>query len=162
MALSPTTPKSLKVRTLERTENNYVALLERILLKFSQEYGNILNDMVVMWNKWSLKIWPCILNRNYYASCSLNFCLITSFPSVTYLYSKLPHPPATFSCMKTTQSLISYGPSRCVVSIYYYTGPSINTTISWDSNISQYIWLHVSAYLTLSHLQANRLQNSSK
>ena len=30
---------------------------------------------------------------------------------------------------------------------YYYKSPSINTTISWNSNISQYIWLHVSAYL---------------
>ena len=45
--------------------------------------------------------------------------------------------------------------------IYYNKIPSINTTISWDSNIIQYIWLHVSAYLILRHLQANRLQNSS-
>ena len=29
----------------------------------------------------------------------------------------------------------------------YNKSPSINTTISWDSNIIQYIWLHVSAYL---------------
>jgi len=40
--------------------------------------------------------------------------------------------------------------------------PSINTTIPWESNIIQYTWLHVSAYLILSHLQANRLQNSRK
>jgi len=29
-----------------------------------------------------------------------------------------------------------------------------------NSNISQYIWLHVSAYLILSNLQANRSQSS--
>ena len=34
--------------------------------------------------------------------------------------------------------------------IYYNKRPSINTTISWDSDIIQYIWLHVSAYLILS------------
>jgi len=44
---------------------------------------------------------------------------------------------------------------------YYNKSPSINTTIYWDSNIIEYIWLHVSVYLILSHLQANRLQNSS-
>jgi len=44
--------------------------------------------------------------------------------------------------------------------IYYYIISSINTTISWNSNIGQYIWLHVSAYLILSNLQAYRIQNS--
>jgi hypothetical protein len=42
---------------------------------------------------------------------------------------------------------IYYDPSRCVVSIYYYTSPSINITMSRDIVVSQYIWLHVSAYL---------------
>ena len=31
--------------------------------------------------------------------------------------------------------------------VYYYISPSINTIVSWNSNISQYIWLHISAYL---------------
>ena len=44
--------------------------------------------------------------------------------------------------------------------IHYYISPSINTTISSNSNINQYIWLHVSAYFILSHLQAYRIQNS--
>ena len=61
-----------------------------------------------------------------------------------------------------------YVKQQCIVNLYnssklyYNKSQSINTTIPWDSNIIQYIWLHVSAYLILSHLQANRLQNSRK
>ena len=45
------------------------------------------------------------------------------------------------------EHLTSYSPSifqnRMLNWIYYNKSPSINTTISWDSNIIQYIWLHV-------------------
>ena len=60
-----------------------------------------------------------------------------------------------FLCFDSWQHFVSP-----VFSLYYYISPSINTTISWNSNISQYIWLYVSAYLILSHLQAYRIQNS--
>ena len=51
------------------------------------------------------------------------------------------------TCTVWSKLLDCLFPSRCVVSICYNKSPSINTTISWDSYIIQYIWLHVSAYL---------------
>jgi len=33
---------------------------------------------------------------------------------------------------------------------YYYTSRSINTTISWNSNISQYIWQYILNNITIS------------